>query len=105
MTDAKNKGDNLSMQKKAFKIMLVLALCFLFGGMLVSCGMQGSRGEAGADGLTPSIGENGNWWIGDKDTGVAAQGPKGEDGRGIVSVVLIENRTKVRITYTDGTCR
>ena len=91
------------MQKKALKIVLVLALCFLLGGMLVSCGMQGSRGEAGADGLTPSIGENGNWWIGDKDTGVAAQGPKGEDGRGIVSVVLIENATKVRITYTDGT--
>jgi hypothetical protein len=26
----------------------------------------------GADGLTPYIGENGNWWIGDEDTGVFA---------------------------------
>ena len=26
----------------------------------------------GKDGLTPFIGENGNWWIGEKDTGVKA---------------------------------
>ena len=33
---------------------------------------------------TPSINENGNWWIGDTDTGVKAegtQGDKGEDGK------------------------
>lgn len=28
----------------------------------------------------PVIGENGNWWIGNEDTGVAAQGPKGDRG-------------------------
>lgn len=28
----------------------------------------------------PTIGENGNWWIGNEDTGVVAQGPKGEPG-------------------------
>lgn len=28
----------------------------------------------GKDGLTPYIGENGNWWIGDEDTGVKATG-------------------------------
>lgn len=28
----------------------------------------------------PVIGENGNWWIGNEDTGVSAQGPKGEPG-------------------------
>lgn len=28
----------------------------------------------GLDGLTPYIGENGNWWIGDEDSGVPAQG-------------------------------
>ena len=32
----------------------------------------------GSDGLTPYIGENGNWFIGDSDTGVAAKGEKGE---------------------------
>lgn len=35
----------------------------------------GKDGEDGADGITPHIGENGNWWIGDKDTGVASVTP------------------------------
>ena len=26
----------------------------------------------GEDGLTPYIGDNGNWWLGEKDTGVSA---------------------------------
>ena len=30
-------------------------------------------GADGKDGLTPFIGENGNWWIGEKDTGVKAE--------------------------------
>lgn len=29
---------------------------------------------------TPYIGENGNWWIGDTDLGVSAQGSQGEQG-------------------------
>lgn len=31
------------------------------------------QGNKGTDGLTPFIGENGNWWIGDTDTGVMAE--------------------------------
>ena len=34
----------------------------------------------GADGKTPFIGENGNWWIGTTDTGVKAAGVDGEKG-------------------------
>lgn len=37
-------------------------------------GQDGKDGADGADGLTPYIGENGNWWIGETDTGVAAGG-------------------------------
>lgn len=40
------------------------------------------KGEKGEDGLTPFIGENGTWWIGDKDTGVAAGGVGGGGGTG-----------------------
>lgn len=29
-------------------------------------------GEDGADGLTPYIGSNGNWWLGANDTGIQA---------------------------------
>ena len=39
-----------------------------------------SDGGIGLNGLTPHIGENGNWWIGDIDTGVSAQGPAGPAG-------------------------
>ncbi len=42
---------------------------------------QGPAGQDGEDGLTPFIGENGNWWIGDKDTGVKAAGQDGKDGQ------------------------
>lgn len=35
-------------------------------------GKDGEDGEDGKDGITPTIGENGNWWIGDTDTGVQA---------------------------------
>lgn len=40
-------------------------------------GEKGDPGEAGANGLTPHIGENGNWWIGDMDTGKPASGSGG----------------------------
>lgn len=32
------------------------------------------KGDPGKDGLTPHIGANGNWFIGDEDTGVSAGG-------------------------------
>ena len=35
---------------------------------------EGTGGGSGADGITPHIGENGNWFIGDTDTGVRAEG-------------------------------
>lgn len=38
------------------------------------------KGAPGADGITPHIGENGNWWIGDTDTGVKAVASGGGDG-------------------------
>ena len=46
-------------------------------------------GEAGKDGITPTIGANGNWYLGETDTGKPSrgatgpqgpQGPKGEPG-------------------------
>ena len=35
---------------------------------------------AGADGITPTIGENGNWYLGETDTGKPSRGDKGEQG-------------------------
>lgn len=36
------------------------------------------------------IGDNGNWYVGDQDTGVSAKGQKGDPGVGIVSVSVEE---------------
>ena len=38
-------------------------------------GANGQDGENGEDGISPHIGDNGNWWIGDIDTGVKAEAP------------------------------
>ena len=43
-------------------------------------GKDGTNGQNGSDGNTPFIGENGNWWIGETDTGVKAAGIDGTDG-------------------------
>lgn len=43
-------------------------------------GANGRDGEDGTDGTTPHIGANGNWYVGTTNTGVKAQGPKGDTG-------------------------
>ena len=43
-------------------------------------GPSGEKGEDGQDGTTPHIGGNGNWYLGERDTGIQAQGPKGNPG-------------------------
>lgn len=53
----------------------------------VAKGDTGPQGPAGVNGITPTIGDNGNWYLGDTDTGKPSrgvQGPVGETGpRGI----------------------
>lgn len=43
-------------------------------------GGPGEKGKDGQDGITPHIGGNGNWYLGERDTGIQAQGPKGDPG-------------------------
>lgn len=71
------------MKNTLLKLIAVLALCFVICGVLVACG---GSGEKGADGQTPYIGTNGNWWIGNTDTGVQAQGKPGDDGKDATAV-------------------
>ena len=42
--------------------------------------IEAKVGAGGANGLTPHIGANGNWWIGDTDTLKPARGAQGERG-------------------------
>ena len=51
-------------------------------------GVDGKDGANGEDGQTPYIGENGNWWIGDTDTGVKAAGDDGKDGAIIIATAV-----------------
>ena len=81
--------------KKYLSLFFILSMLIL---LLGSCSLEGEKGETGeqgpqgiqgepgkdgingTDGLTPYIGENGNWWIGETDTGIKAEGTDGKDG-------------------------
>lgn len=43
-------------------------------------GADGTNGADGEDGITPHIGENGNWFLGEEDTGKPSRGIQGETG-------------------------
>jgi hypothetical protein len=66
----------------------------------------------GENGTTPHIGENGNWFIGDRDTGIPAsgvpgekgdRGEKGDTGENGVSVSHEWNGTVLTVTSASGT--
>ena len=84
------------MNKNIVKLFAIVMMIFMIGAALVACGagqkgdkgdqglqgpagVQGVQGEQGVAGLTPYIGENGNWWIGDTDLGVCPQGKDATD--------------------------
>lgn len=62
-------------------------------------GAQGPAGPAGADGLTPHIGANGNWFIGDEDTGVSAGGGGSTGGGGGQLELLMDVTTEEEVRY------
>ena len=43
-------------------------------------GEDGLPGRDGANGITPTIGDNGNWYLGETDTGKPSRGIQGEQG-------------------------
>ena len=43
-------------------------------------GDTGGQGPKGVDGITPTIGSNGNWYLGDTDTGKPSRGEMGPQG-------------------------
>ena len=57
----------------------------LYGGKTVQgwgmpINLKGIPGKAGSNGVTPHIGSNGNWFVGETDTQVKAQGTPGIQG-------------------------
>lgn len=66
------------------------------------------KGAAGTDGTTPHIGENGNWYIGDTDTGVSAGGASHVfnvavvTGTGPDSLSADKTFAEIKSAYTAG---
>lgn len=78
-------------------------------------GKDGADGAPGKDGVTPTIGENGNWYLGTEDTGKpsrGATGPQGADGKdgtngtdgtdGHTPVITASKSGKVTTIKVDG---
>jgi hypothetical protein len=74
-------------------------------------GETGAKGDSGANGSTPYIGENGNWYIDDTDTGVSASGDDGEQGEAgkdgkdgvTISEFKVLSDGSFFVKYSDGT--
>lgn len=72
-------------------------------------GPKGDKGDPGKNGITPTIGSNGNWYLGDTNTGkpsrgatgpkgdTGAQGPKGDAG----TAATITEVSAVTLPYTS----
>lgn len=66
--------------------------------------LKGQDGVSGANGITPHIGDNGNWFIGETDTNKPSQGTNGVNGNDGVSITKSEVNTSGEfvITYSNG---
>lgn len=66
--------------------------------------LKGQDGVSGIDGITPHIGDNGNWFIGETDTNKPSQGTNGVNGNDGVGITKSEVNTsgELVITYSNG---
>lgn len=66
--------------------------------------LKGQDGVSGTNGITPHIGDNGNWFIGETDTNKPSQGTNGVNGNDGVGVTKSEVNTsgELVITYSNG---
>lgn len=65
-------------------------------------GNPGAKGDPGKDGVTPTIGENGNWYLGDTDTGKPSRGEKGDPGSSEITIKQMQN-TDTAVTLPEET--
>nr|DAJ18271.1 MAG TPA: Nucleoid-associated protein [Siphoviridae sp. ctIkM22] len=48
--------------------------------LIATADLRGPKGDSGTDGITPHIGDNGNWYLDDTDTGKPSRGKTGPQG-------------------------
>lgn len=68
----------------------------------VEDGVDGKPGSAGSDGITPHIGDNGNWYLGDTDTGKPSRGETGASGAPGADYTLTEADKAEIADMVDG---
>lgn len=63
------------------------------------------KGDKGDPGITPHIGENGNWYLGDTDTGKPSRGEKGEGASDFIikMTLAIDDDGNFTVTSCDAT--
>lgn len=76
-------------------------------------GVNGHDGRDGINGITPTIGNNGNWYLGETDTGKPSRGIQGENGQDgqdgqdgfspIATVTETSDGATISITDKNGT--
>ena len=65
--------------------------------------IEGPKGDPGKDGITPTIGPNGNWYLGSTDTGKPSRGATGAPGKdGHSPVVTATKSGKTTTISVDG---
>ncbi len=67
--------------------------------------LKGEQGDKGDNGTTPHIDSiTKNWFIGDVDTGILAQGTNGKDGKDgkSISTITKDDNNNIIVTFTDG---
>lgn len=62
-------------------------------------GAKGDTGPSGANGVTPHIGDNGNWYLGDTDTGKPS---RGRDGGWYTPSVTQPDENTLRMAFTPS---
>ena len=98
--------------KKILKHILTVILLLASTAMIFSCNSGGEHGGSGDNNhqcVIPELveGENGNWWLGDEDTGIPVESDSIEitDTKSEIVVISGEDYCKVTITLSDGTVK
>lgn len=86
-TNGKNGADGIGIAQIKIDENGELLISLTNGTTLNLGKVTGDDAKDGQDGLTPYIGENGHWWIGEKDTGVQAEA-SGNTGNSPVIIII-----------------
>ena len=86
--------------RRLITVLLMIILAF----SMASCSFSQAGGDDNSENSdTPYIGENGNWWVGNRDTGVSAEGKSGKDGTdGNAPVFKFDEADKTLYLSYDG---